>query len=125
MKSAKLATVDEYIAGFPQSTQTLLNNVRKAVKETAPDAEESVSYGIAAYKYKGKPLFYFGGFEKHVGLYATPGGQSAFTEELSKYKQGKGSVQIPIDQAMPVALIKKMVKYNMKTIAEKAVSKSK
>ena len=94
MKS--FATVDEYIASFSKETQQLLKQMRSAIKAAAPKADESISYGMPAYKYLNKPLVYFGGYEKHIGFYATPTGHAAFKKELSKYKQGKGSVQFPV-----------------------------
>lgn len=123
MKAVKAATVDEYIASFPTSTQAKLKDIRKAITQTSPEADESISYGIPAYKFQGKPLIYFAGYEGHIGLYATPGGQSAFAEELSVYKQGKGSVQLPINDPVPLALIKRIVQHNMKTISGKAVKR--
>lgn len=107
-------TVDDYIASFPTSTQKLLKQLRKTIKIAAPKAEESISYGMPAYKYMNKPLVYFGGFEKHIGFYATPTGHKAFAKELSKYKQGKGSVQFPIDEKMPVELIERIVIFRVK-----------
>ena len=117
--------VDDYIASFPTSTQKLLKQVRKAVKAAAPKAEESISYGMPAYKYMGKPLVYFGGYEKHIGFYATPTGHKQFEKELSKYKQGKGSVQFPIDEPLPISLITKIVKFRVKENEMKALAKSK
>src|SRR5436189_2926402 len=91
-------TVDEYISTFPKDIQSLLENVRSTIRNKAPEAVESISYGIPAYKTYGKPLVYFAGYKNHIGFYATPTGHTEFTHELSKYKQGKGSVQFPIDQ---------------------------
>ena len=117
MRITKAATVDAYIADFPKSTQTLLKQVRKAIRDNAPGAVESISYGMPGYKLNGKPLVYFGGYEHHIGFYATPSGHSAFEKELSKYKQGKGSVQFPIGEAMPISLIEKIVRYRVKEVS--------
>ena len=87
--------VDTYIAQFNGETRQRLERLRALVRETAPDAEESFSYGLVGYKRNSKPLVYFGGFEHHVGFYATPNGHEAFKEEFANYKQGKGSVQLP------------------------------
>lgn len=108
--------VDEYIAGFPKDIQELLKQIRSVIKEIAPDAVESISYGMPAYKLAGKPLVYFAAFEKHIGFYATPTGHTKFSKELSKYKQGKGSVQFPLDKSMPLELISKIVKFRVKEI---------
>ena len=71
-------TVDEYIKSFPTDIQTLLNKVRETIKKNAPDAVESIAYGMPAYKMNGKPLVYFAGFKKHIGFYATPTGHAEF-----------------------------------------------
>lgn len=110
----KPTTVNEYIKSFPKPTQVLLKQVREVIKETAPEAEEFIGYGMPAYKLNKKPLVYFAGYEKHIGFYATPNGHEKFAKEFSKYKQGKGSVQFPIDEPMPLALIKKVVVFRAK-----------
>ena len=109
----KHTTVEEYIKSFPKSTQVILKQVRKAIKDNATDAEEMIAYGMPAYKLNKKPLVYFAGYEKHIGFYATPNGHEKFAKELSKYKQGKGSVQFPIDEPMPIDLIIKIVKFRV------------
>jgi uncharacterized protein YdhG (YjbR/CyaY superfamily) len=124
-KKAIVYTVDAYITTFPSSTQKLLKQLRKTIKAAAPKAEESISYGMPAYKYMNKPLVYFGGFEKHIGFYATPTGHKAFAKELSKYKQGKGSVQFPIDEKMPVELIERIVIFRVKENELKSQQNSK
>ncbi|WP_116789062.1 iron chaperone [Flavobacterium psychrotrophum] len=108
-----MKTVNQYIAQFPPETQKLLQRVRDVIIQTAPDAEESISYAMPAYKLNGKPLVYFAGYKKHIGFYATPTGHEAFKNELSKYKQGKGSVQFPITEPMPLDLIKRIVAFRV------------
>ena len=111
MKTA--ATVDAYIQSFPGDVQQVLTAIRHAITDTAPQAIESISYGMPAYKLNGKPLVYFAAFKNHIGFYATPNGHEAFKKELSAYKQGKGSVQFPSNKKMPLALIKKIVKWKV------------
>ena len=106
-------TVDEYIQSFPKKTQVHLKAIRKIIKTSAPEAIEQIAYKMPAYKYNKKPLVYFAGYEKHIGLYATPSGHAKFKKELSKYKQGKGSVQFPIDEPMPIELIKQIVEFRL------------
>jgi len=108
------SNVDEYINSFPELVRKLLLQVRKKIKECAPDAAESLSYGMPAYKTQGRPLVYFAGFKNHIGFYATPTGHSEFANELSKYKKGKGSVQFPIDKPLPLDLIEKIVVFRVK-----------
>ncbi|NLT03890.1 MAG: DUF1801 domain-containing protein [Bacteroidales bacterium] len=105
--------VDLYIAQFPVSVQDVLNRIREIIKFNAPEAEESMAYGMPAYKTHRKPLVYFAAFEHHIGFYATPSGHSAFSEALSQYKQGKGSVQFPINQPIPYDLIADIVRYRV------------
>ena len=117
--NTEIKTVDEYISGFPVKTQKELKLVRQIIKNSAPEAVESISYGMPAYKSNNKPLVYFGGFAKHIGFYATPTGHEKFKKQLAKYKQGKGSVQFPLDQPMPIELIAEIVKFRLKENKEK------
>lgn len=114
MKSAPASTIDEYISKFPHETAKILQQVRMAVKKAAPAAEETISYGMPAFRYKGRIIIYFAGYKNHIGVYATPSGHAAFQKELSAYKQGKGSVQFPLNEPMPLDLIKRIVKFRMK-----------
>lgn len=109
-----ITSVDAYIHSFPKDVQTLLEQVRATIKSSAPTAVESIAYGMPAYKTYGKPLIYFGGFKNHIGFYATPSGHSEFADELSKYIQGKGSVQFPVNQPVPYDLIRRMVVFRVK-----------
>lgn len=125
MNSNAPITIDEYIAGFPVDIQLILNQVRSTIKQAAPDAEESIGYGMPAYKAYGKPLVYFAAFKNHIGFYATPTGHAEFAKELSMYKQGKGSVQFPIDQPMPLKLIAQIVEFRVIENQKKAKAKKK
>jgi len=108
--------IDEYINGFPKETQELLKQIRMTIRQAAPEAEESISYGMPAFKMNGKPLVYFAAFKNHIGFYATPTGHKEFADELSKYKHGKGSVQFPPDKSMPFDLIERITKFRVLTI---------
>jgi uncharacterized protein YdhG (YjbR/CyaY superfamily) len=125
MISKTLNSFDEYILDFPNEVQAILIEIRSTIRQAAPDAEESISYGMPAYKTYGKPLVYFAGFKNHIGFYATPSGHEEFAKELSKYKQGKGSVQFPIDQPMPLELIAQIVEFRVIENQEKAKAKKK
>ncbi len=109
----KYTTVDEYIGQFPEDIQQTLNEIRVLIKQKAPDATESISYGMPGYKTFGKPLVYFAAFKSHIGFYATPTGHAEFADELSKYKQGKGSVQFPLNKPMPLDLIGRIVEFRV------------
>ncbi|MFZ1313007.1 MAG: DUF1801 domain-containing protein [Chitinophagaceae bacterium] len=123
MKNAAITTVDDYIAGFPPPVRKLLLSLRKTIKAAAPKAEELISYQMPAYKYKGV-LVYFAAFEKHIGFYATPTGHATFKKELANYKTGKGSVQFPITEPLPLDLVKKIVQFRVKENEAKAAGKS-
>ncbi len=105
----KMNEVDIYIYTFPADVQERLQAVRDCILVNAPKAVEGISYGMPGYKLKGKALVYFAGYKNHVGFYATPTGHQAFKEELGKYKQGKGSVQFPHTQPLPLDLIARIV----------------
>lgn len=105
--------VDEYIREFDPETQEKLTVMRELILKTAPEAVESISYGMPAYKVQGKPLVYFAGYKSHIGFYATPTGHQAFAQELSQYKQGKGSVQFPLNEALPLQLIEDIVRFRL------------
>jgi uncharacterized protein YdhG (YjbR/CyaY superfamily) len=122
MISTKWHTIDEYIAGFPVEVQVVLEQVRSAIRKAAPQAEETIAYNMPAYRLNG-PLVYFAAFKNHIGFYATPTGHEAFAKDLSRYKQGKGSVQFPLDASMPIELITKIVKFRVKENLEKGAKK--
>lgn len=110
--------IDAYINQFDGDVKARLLEMRQVIRAEAPDADESISYGMPAYKLRGKPLAYFGGYKHHVGLYATSNGHAAFKDEFAKYKQGKGSVQFPNDKPLPVELIKRVVRYRREQIQQ-------
>lgn len=111
-----MSEVDAYIGQFDGVVRERLERLRVLVCTEAPDATEAMSYGLVGYKLNGKPLVYFGGFKHHVGFYATPNGHEAFKEDFSKYKQGKGSVQFPLEQPLPVDLIKRVTAYRKESV---------
>jgi uncharacterized protein YdhG (YjbR/CyaY superfamily) len=106
--------ISEYIKSFPSDIQKLLEQIRATIQENAPEAIESISYGMPAFKTHGKPLVYFAAFKNHIGFYATPTGHKEFAADLSKYKQGKGSVQFPLDKPIPLDLIGRIVEFKAK-----------
>lgn len=122
----KLTTenVDAYIASFPTDVQVMLQELRATIKKAAPKAEEVISYEMPAYKYKGM-LVYFAAYKNHIGFYPTSSGIAAFKKELSVYKGAKGSVQFPLNKALPLSLISKIVKYRVNENQKKELSKLK
>ena len=107
-------TIDEYIEAFPTNVQNILEKMRQTIRKAAPEAIEVISYQMPTFKLNGKNLVHFAAFKNHIGFYPIPTGIEAFKEELSQYKQGKGSVQFPIDKPIPYDLVEKVVKYRAK-----------
>lgn len=116
-------TIDAYIAGFPTDVQDILQRIRGIIREAAPDAEEAIKYQIPTFVLDAN-LVHFAAFERHIGFYPTPSGIEQFKDALSGYKSAKGSVQFPLDSAIPYNLIKKIVKFRVKENRDKMSSKS-
>ena len=110
---ADVKNIDDYILTFPPGTQKMLEEIRAAIRKAAPDATETISYQMPAFKLKGRNLVYFAGYKNHIGFYPVPSGMEAFKKELSSYKQGKGSVQFPLDKPLPLDLINEIVKFRV------------
>lgn len=122
MKRTTASDVPGYISGFPPKQRKLLKQLRTIVRRTAPKANEVISYGIPGYKYLGM-LVYFAGFENHVGFYPGKAPLVAFKKKLSGYKTGKGSVQFPLDEALPQKLIQEMVQFRVKENETKSLAR--
>lgn len=114
--------IDSYIADFPEDVQAILEEVRATIAKAAPKATEDIKYAIPTFIYKGN-LVHFAGFKNHIGFYPAPTGMTAFEKDLAPYKQGKGSVQFPIGEPMPLKLITKIVKWRVKETEEKELAK--
>lgn len=105
--------IDHYIADFPLEIQRLLEQVRNIIKKAAPEATETINYGIPTFKLNGN-LVHFAAFKKHIGLYPGSYGIENFKEALSDYKSAKGSVQFPFDKPIPLDLITTIVQFRVK-----------
>jgi uncharacterized protein YdhG (YjbR/CyaY superfamily) len=111
-------TIDEYINTFPKEIQDILEKLRQTIQKAAPDATEAISYGIPTFKLHGN-LVHFAAYKNHIGFYPTSGPIEAFKKELSGYKRSKGTVQFPINQSLPLGLIRTIVKYRVKENAQR------
>lgn len=116
--------IDEYILSFPDNIQKILQLLRTAIRESAPDAEEVISYGMPAYRQSGI-LVYFAAYKSHIGFYPTSNGIEAFKKEIAAYKWAKGSVQFPLDKPLPLGLITEIVKFRVIINSLKAKEKGK
>jgi uncharacterized protein YdhG (YjbR/CyaY superfamily) len=111
--------IDGYISGFPENVRGILETLRATIKKAAPEAEETISYAIPAFKLKGRMLIYFAGYKNHIGLYPAPRGKEAFKNDFAGYKGGKGTIQFPLNEPLPLPLIIKIVKFRVKETLEK------
>lgn len=117
----KIPDTDAYIGQFPKETQKRLVQLRKTIRKAAPMAEECISYQMPAYKYKGM-VAYFAGYKKHIGFYPTASAIEAFQEDIQKFKRAKGSVQFPLDKALPLELIRAMIRFKIDENEQKATA---
>lgn len=123
MDKKSFNSIDEYIAQFPVEVQKKLQELRAAIKASASEAVERISYQMPAFALKGN-LVYFAAYKNHIGFYPTSSGIRVFKNELSKYEISKGTVRFPIDEPLPLELIGKIVQFrvaeNLKKDAEKS-----
>jgi uncharacterized protein YdhG (YjbR/CyaY superfamily) len=106
------AAVDAYIAAQPETVRRMLIEMRAIIRSAAKKAEERISYGMPAF-YQGGPLVFYAAFKAHIGLYPLPSGVEAFEAELAAYRKTKGSIHFPLDEKLPTALIKRIVKFRL------------
>jgi len=106
-------TIDEYIGSFPKNIQVILQELRQAIRESAPNAQEAISYRIPVFKLNGY-LVWFAAFKDHVGFYPRASGIAAFKEKLSAYDVSKGTVRFPMDKPIPLDLVREIVKFRVK-----------
>jgi len=123
MKKRAEETVDGYIRSFPKLIQRKLSDLRKLVRTTAPSAQESISYHMPSYSLDGR-LVYFAAFSRHIGFYPGAGAVARFRLRLSQYKSAKGSVQLPIDEPLPLDLIREIVQFRVEENRKKAAAKT-
>ena len=114
--------IDDYVATCPKDVQKKLEELRKAIHEAAPEAEETISYGMPAFKLH-KVLVYFAAAKNHIGFYPTASPVVAFEKELAEFKHSKGAVQFPLDEPMPLDLVRRIVEFRVKE--DEALAKKK
>jgi uncharacterized protein YdhG (YjbR/CyaY superfamily) len=114
-------TVDQYIAGFPPAVRRLLEEVRRTIRQAAPEATEAIKYGIPTLVLHGN-LVHFAAFRNHIGFYPTPSAIAAFQDELSAWSTAKGSVQFPLDQPLPLDLIARIVQFRVEEARQQAMA---
>lgn len=116
MAKTDFKSIDEYIAACPEQSRAHLKTIRKTIKAAVPKVKEKISYQIACFELDGKNLIHFAGWKMHVSVYPIPAGSEAFTKQVAPYADGKGTLKFPLDKPLPIALIEKIVKANLKRI---------
>lgn len=107
-----VSSIDEYIVKFPPETQEIQNTLRHVIKQSAPEANEKISYQMPTFVFHGN-LVHFAAYKNHIGFYPAPSGINEFKDKLSPYKIGKGSIQFPIEKPLPYELISEIVKFRV------------
>ncbi len=115
-------SIDEYIAGFPPDVQDILRRIRTTISDAAPEAQEAIKYRMPTFVLNGN-LVHFAAYKSHIGFYPTPSGIDEFKDELASFKSAKGSVQFPIGKPMPLALIRRIVRFRVKEAEAKSSSR--
>ena len=113
MDRTKAKSIDEYIARFPADVQDILEKIRTTIRNAAPDAQETISYGMPTFTLKGY-LVYFAAYKKHIGFYPAPIGIEEFKDDIAEYEAGKGTLQFPLNKPIPYDLIRKIVIFRVK-----------
>jgi len=117
----KFTNIDDYIASYPRETRIILDRLRETIRKAAPEAKETINYGIPTFTLKGN-LVHFAAFKNHIGFYPAPSGIEAFKNELSDYEGAKGSVKFPISESLPFSLVSRIVEFRVKESLEKSKS---
>lgn len=110
-RTSTASSIDEYIAGFPPEIGKTLQELRSLVGEVAPEATETISYGMPTFNLNGRHLVHFAGWSGHVALYPAPGELNGFEEALKAYRSGKGTVRFPLGRPLPTELIRRIVEH--------------
>ncbi len=106
-----VTTIDEYIKAFPADVQAALESVRQTIQKAAPDAVETISYGMPTFDLNGKHLAHFAGWKHHISVYPLPAGDEAFQQRIAPYKRVKSTLQFPLDKPLPLDLIGELVTF--------------
>lgn len=120
MKSKKPVDIDHYISAFPEPIQVRLHEIRTTIRKVVPEAMETISYGIPTFNANGTYLIYFAAYKKHIGMYPVPADLDIIDKAFAKYEtSGRGTIQFPHDEPIPVKLIVKLVKYRLADTKQK------
>lgn len=117
------ATIDDYIAAFPEEVRLVLNQVRATIQDAAPDAIESISYKMPTFNLAGRYLVYFAAFKNHLSFFGAPRNNPAFGEDLRPYESGQGTLKFPYNKPIPTDLIARITRFRANENREKAAAK--
>jgi uncharacterized protein YdhG (YjbR/CyaY superfamily) len=106
-----VTTIDDYLRTFPADVQAMLESVRRTIRTAAPEAIETIRYGIPTFDLNGNHLVFFAGWKRHISVYPLPAGDAAFQKRIARYKRVKSTLQFPLDQPIPLDLIGDMVTF--------------
>ena len=123
-KPKKAKDIDGYISQFPADVQAILQKVRETIRHAAPEAKETISYMMPAFKQHGI-LVYFAAWAKHIGMYPPISGNKTLEKAIARYAGPKGNLQFPLDEPIPYDLIERIVKLRVKQDSEKAAARRK
>jgi uncharacterized protein YdhG (YjbR/CyaY superfamily) len=123
-KPQKPKDIDDYISKFPADVQAILQKVRETIRHAAPEAKETISYMMPAFKQHGI-LVYFAAWEKHIGMYPPISGNKTLEKAIARYAGPKGNLQFPLDEPIPYDLMERIVKLRVKQDSEKAAARRK
>lgn len=122
--TSPIQSIDAYIAGFSPEIQERLQALRATIHAAAPEATERIAYGMPTFALHGN-LVHFGAFKNHIGFYPTPSGIEAFATDLARYSSSKGAIQFPLDEPLPLDLVRRIVDYRVAENRARAESKRK
>jgi uncharacterized protein YdhG (YjbR/CyaY superfamily) len=119
-KKQEPKSVTEYIKAAPKEAQKRLREMRACLRKAAPGAKESLKWGVPAFSYQ-RILFTFAAFKRHIGLYPTPSAVKAFARDISKLKTSSSTIQFPLEQPLPLPLIRRIALFRVRESVEKDV----
>jgi uncharacterized protein YdhG (YjbR/CyaY superfamily) len=117
----KPTTIDEYLATVPEEFRAALEQLRQRIRALAPEATEGVAYGLAGFKYRGKPLAYIGAAKRHCGLYGMDA--TGFEDALAGFEMSKGTIRFVPPRTLPPAVVEGLIRRRVAAIDEAAVAK--
>ena len=112
-RRARPKTITEYIKAAPKEARQKLREMRESIRQAAPGAKESLKWGMPSFSYR-RILVTFAAHKQHIGFYPTPSAVKAFEKNLSRLKTAKGSIQFPLENPLPLALIRKITAFRVR-----------